>query len=454
MKVFVVVAIQVLIRLKDKIMYDLFLSRYSSDIKTADIAFFSAPMNWRQYLHKNNLHYFSDVMLGDMIEETKKSRIILCIDSNFESILSFDITRKKKKFIISKNWTGIQKYISYHDIFTIFFDIILNDVIDKHSNLKCNRITHEYLERLIEKTAFRLINQHKLKILFFSCEDCFPNFLLIDYAKKRNIPCIALQHGVVCFPLWAKVYPLSRTSGFLPDITCLYGEADKENFLEYGIHSPEQLIITGSPRYDIIYHADRIYSREKFCTGNNIPLNHQIILWTTQSHGMTDEENIRQLNLVFGACDGIPDITLVIKQHPGERKKHYRLIQSYRRRHSCNSLILPKDSDTFEALYASNLVITFHSTTGREAVAFKKPLIVLDPQDWGGYCREDVGILVSSIQEAKQVISRLLRDDKELAVNREKYISRYFFAIDGKSTERVVQLIEKVLSDQVKPVTL
>ena len=39
MKVFVVVAIQVLIRLKDKIMYDLFLSRYSSDIKTADIAF-------------------------------------------------------------------------------------------------------------------------------------------------------------------------------------------------------------------------------------------------------------------------------------------------------------------------------------------------------------------------------------------------------------------------------
>ncbi len=273
---------------------------------------------------------------------------------------------------------------------------------------------------------------------------------LIVIAKKQNIPTIALQHGLIHLNHHGYITKDQTARENLPDITCLYGEADKELLLNHSIYSPDQLVVTGSPRYDIIYHADRIYSREKFCTGNNIPLNHQIILWTTQSHGMTDEENIRQLNLVFGACDGIPDITLVIKQHPGERKKHYRLIQSYRRRHSCNSLILPKDSDTFEALYASNLVITFHSTTGREAVAFKKPLIVLDPNDRGGYCREGVGILVSSIQEAKRVISQLLRDDGELAVNQGKFIKRYFYAIDGKSTERVVQVIEKVLSDQVK----
>lgn len=116
--------------------------------------------------------------------------------------------------------------------------------------------------------------------------------------------------------------------------------------------------------------------------------------------------------------------------------------------------MLPKDSDTFEALYVSDLVITYHSTTGREAVAFKKPLVVLDTQDSMEYSKEGVGVIVSSIQEAEQAISRLLKDDRELAVNRDEYIKRYFYAIDGKSTERVVQLIEKVLSDQVKPVTL
>ena len=77
MKIIVIAAIQVFFRLRDKIMHDLFLSENSSEIKTADIAFFSFPMNWRQFLHKNNRHYFSDVMLGDVIEEIIKSRNIL-----------------------------------------------------------------------------------------------------------------------------------------------------------------------------------------------------------------------------------------------------------------------------------------------------------------------------------------------------------------------------------------
>jgi CDP-glycerol glycerophosphotransferase (TagB/SpsB family) len=123
--------------------------------------------------------------------------------------------------------------------------------------------------------------------------------------------------------------------------------------------------------------------------------------------------------LILGTCDRITNCTLVIKQHPGERKSHDRLIYSHCKKHSCNTVILLKDSDTFEALYASDLVITYNSTTGREAVAFKKPLIVLDPFDRGGYCKEGVGIFVSTIEEALQVIKQLFTNNKELAINQE-----------------------------------
>ncbi|WP_373840310.1 CDP-glycerol glycerophosphotransferase family protein [Methanospirillum sp.] len=288
-------------------------------------------------------------------------------------------------------------------------------------------------------------------VFVFVCEYCSINKLLITLAKKRNIPTIALQHGIITSTHFGYITRDLSAREYFPDITCLYGESDREVLLNHSVYTPDDLVVTGSPRNDIIYHADRIYSRDKFCMNYNIPLNHQIILWTTQSHGMTDEENTRQLDIVFGSCDSIPGITLVIKQHPGEKKRHYRIIQSYCRNHSCNTLMLPKDSDTFEALYVSDLVITYHSTTGREAAAFKKPLVVLDTQDSVGYSSEGVGVIVSSIQEAKQVISRLLKDDGELAVNREEYIKRYFYAIDGKSTERVVQLIEKVLSENRHP---
>ena len=321
-------------------------------------------------------------------------------------------------------------------------------------NRTLKSLKRDYQSYIFAKSLGNLLDTLVPDIILVSNEKGFFEKQLIIAGKKRNIPTIALQHGNIF-----QTHPYYITKDlsareYFPDITCLYGESDREVLLNHSVYTPDDLVVTGSPRYDIIYHADRIYSRDKFCMDYNIPLNHQIILWTTQSHGMTDEENTRQLDIVFGCCDNIPGITLVIKQHQGEKKRHYRIIQSYCRNHSCNTLMLPKDSDTFEALYVSDLVITYHSTTGREAAAFKKPLVVLDTQDSVGYSKEGVGVIVSSIQEAEQVISRLLKDDRELAVNRDEYIKRYFYAIDGKSTERVVQLIEKVLSDQVKPVTL
>ena len=327
--------------------------------------------------------------------------------------------------------------------FIVFELISLSDII---KNVFCTEKNND-LDILPNLMVQSIINEY-FKVVLVVCEYCNTRKKIVFLSKQLHIPTIALQHGISNSSSWIKLYSNPENTKFIPNITCVFGDADKNFLLAHGIYTPDQLVVTGSPRYDIIYHADEIYSREIFCANNNIPQNHRIILWTTQSHGMTDEENIRQLNLVFGACDAIPDITLVIKQHPGEKKKHYRLINSYCRRCRLSSVILPKDSDTFEALYSSDLVITFHSTTGREAVAFKKPVVVLDPHDRGGYIGEGVGMGIFSIPQAVDTITSLLKDDNILAANREKYIERNFYAIDGKSTERVVRVIESIMCNK------
>lgn len=413
----------------------------------------------------------------------KRGKTILFTSETIEWRRIFDLDRNE--YILGDQFFNTTlNSLSKRKIYSIFgtyrFSYHLKDFFVFYAKRNAQKFTFLPLEFFMDFASFftflqeeslKIETQQSVRLKFYSyifaesCENLLkiidPDVILVEEeygffekqlivaGKKQNIPTIALQHGTLNLTSQGYIHSDPNDQKFLPDITCLYGEADKEILLNHSIYTSEQLIVTGSPRYDIIYHADEIYSREKFCTDNHIPQNHSIILWTTQSHGMTDEENIRQLDLVFGACDMIPDSALVIKQHPGEKKRHYRLIQSYCRRHSCNSLILPKDSDTFEALFASDLVITFHSTTGREAVAFKKPVVVLDPQDRGGYCGEGVGVLVSSIQEAEQVICRLIKDDEELAINREKYITQYFYALDGKSTERVVRVIEEMMSDDL-----
>ena len=44
-------------------------------------------------------------------------------------------------------------------------------------------------------------------------------------------------------------------------------------------------------------------------------------------------------------------------------------------------------------------------------------------------------------------IKKLLKDDSELAKNRQRFIENYLYKIDGKSTERVIKLVEQMINE-------
>jgi UDP-N-acetylglucosamine 2-epimerase len=103
-----------------------------------------------------------------------------------------------------------------------------------------------------------------------------------------------------------------------------------------------------------------------------------------------------------------------------------------------------------EHLYVCDLMITRGSTTGMEAVALNKPVIVLDlthKSDVIGYVKEGVALGVYKAEDLKPTIEKLLRDDSEIAKNRERYIEKYLYKVDGKATERVVNVIEEMIKE-------
>ena len=79
----------------------------------------------------------------------------------------------------------------------------------------------------------------------------------------------------------------------------------------------------------------------------------------------------------------------------------------------------------------------------------KKSLIVLnlsgepDPAD---YVREGVALGVYKPNELKAAIKKLLQNDLDFTKARNKYIEKYLFKMDGKSSNRVL----KIIQDQLK----
>jgi hypothetical protein len=273
---------------------------------------------------------------------------------------------------------------------------------------------------------------------------------LVVAARLKGVPTLAVQHGVItpthCGYIFEKE---NKGKVILPDMTCVYGQYHYDLLTKESIYGPEQVVVTGQPRYDILYYADKIYSKEKFLARYKVTPDHGILLWTTQCHGLSDEENARNFTTVFGVMQNNKNVTLLIKQHPGEGERYTKIIEDYLAKYKTDAILVPKNSDTYEQLFFCDLLMTKSSTTAMEAVALNKPIIVLNlsgEPDAVDYVEQGVALGVYKEDDLKPSIEKLLKDPSELAKNRDKYIERYLYKIDGKATERVAQVIKRMMS--------
>ncbi len=212
-------------------------------------------------------------------------------------------------------------------------------------------------------------------------------------------------------------------------------------------------MVTGPPRYDHLINAGKIYNRASFLKKYNIAEGQKLVLWATQSHSLSDEENIANIEAVLGAANTLDGMTIIIKQHPAEAPRYTKMLQDAASSHGGKVIIVPKDSDTFEQLYACDLLITKNSTTAVEAVALGKPVIVLNlggTPDAVDYVTEGVAVGVYSPENLTETVTKLLVDDSPLAAKRPDYISRNIYRSDGRASERVAELVKRIISESPK----
>ena len=145
-------------------------------------------------------------------------------------------------------------------------------------------------------------------------------------AKLEGVQVVAVQHGMISPTHPGYMYEKDAISAGsvesphcpLPDKTAVSGDYFFDLLTKTSSYTEAMVAVTGQPRYDVLFHAARLYSKKQLTEKYRINPNHKVILWATQCHGFSDEENESNFTAVLNAMREINDVTLLIKQHPGE----------------------------------------------------------------------------------------------------------------------------------------
>ncbi|MBQ3011871.1 MAG: hypothetical protein IJA20_03210 [Methanocorpusculum sp.] len=307
----------------------------------------------------------------------------------------------------------------------------------------------------------KIIRENNPDAIVLTDEQTTSGRYILYLARKHGIPTIGIQHGGIAkHPSYLNHDSLlvssSRDCGVsfpVPDITCVWGDFEYNLLVTHAGYPEGQVVVTGNPRYDYLGQEPLQYNRDDFCKRYGINSKSTIVLWVTQSHGWSNSENQAYFSEIFDTFYHRKDITLIIKQHPGETEQHKQLIDTYLKKYElkCNVVVPDKMGNTTEMVYISDIIIQKSSTTGQEAVAFHKPLIIMDfsdEPDYGKYVEEGVGLPVFEKGGLGKVVSKIIDIGIDMNVAQNEYVKNHMHKLDGNAHKRIASVIRQTISQR------
>jgi glycosyltransferase involved in cell wall biosynthesis len=299
-------------------------------------------------------------------------------------------------------------------------------------------------------TFERLLLAEKPEVIILSDEVGFYGRAFVTACKNFNIRTIGVQHGAIdenhIEYLHTDEGPLLPCP--IPDVTAVWGAKDKRLLIESGLYSESNVIVTGSPRYDCLAIAEKIYNKEKIYTHFKIG-NKKLVTITTQPFHIVSERE-RWLRAVTIASKQLDWVFFVVKPHPAENHSmHERTIKEY----GGANIVVCTDIGTNELIYASDLMITSHSTTGLESLILGTPVLTVNltgMPDVIPYASSGVAVGVYNEDDIVPLIKNVLNGKLPSAMgkNIEKYIHEFTYRVDGNASDRVVSIIEAFLNSK------
>ena len=289
----------------------------------------------------------------------------------------------------------------------------------------------------------KIIQVQDIKIVYITGGGLYERALLAA-ARKLGKQVIYSPHGYAGSFLFS---PYSADK-FKDVIFISAGEEQKKELMRWGIRK-ENIVVTGSPFFDKIAEfklkkkANELEKVITFLTDDVV-----------ESKFMDKKEYFSYVRRYLIHLSRIKNVKkIVIKLHPNEKyKSEYESIVRSLGLKNVEVVQNTKKEILYSILRDSDLLINFGSTACVEGLMLDKDAILI-----GGILGDfykiapykEAVVLMDKDDDLTRVTNKVLNDKKfkeRLKCKREKYLRKSFYKIDGKSHERVADLISSLLN--------
>ncbi|HZY31120.1 MAG TPA: CDP-glycerol glycerophosphotransferase family protein [Candidatus Methylomirabilis sp.] len=261
----------------------------------------------------------------------------------------------------------------------------------------------------------------------------------VEAAHSLRIPTLNIQNAVIFeYPLGS---PISTRR------MAVDGEYFKEVLVKMG-NDHRKIIVTGQPRFDPLVRGDRRFQREAIMSRLGLDPRKKVIVLFPEGieTGIREGDNDQFIRATFKAVRDLPDVQVVMKLHPIDfefvRPRRFALEAGL------NDVAIVKDVDLWDLLSISDVALVTLSTVGHEAIAMGRPLIQVSisktEPTYIQYAELGAALEVTDVAALGKTIEKALWDPvtlRRLEEGRANYLTHFAHRLDGRASERVVDLI-------------
>lgn len=305
------------------------------------------------------------------------------------------------------------------------------------------------LPLLLEKIliANYLIDVEKPNLII-GADDCDPNArVFFIAARSRNIPTLHIQYGLTSKESNNWLFSSTEKAAVFSEHTV--------NVLKCMGIDENKLVITGQPRFDNLVTLDD--SRDKIHKQFKIPDSNKIVVFASQVliqklTGVEDyfdfQEYKRLLECIYSLTEKFTNIFVLVKPHPDEDIKLH-LFYS-RKYNSKNIKIVNKNYNLQTLIKGCDIFLARSSTASLEALVALKPVVILNLKRkniFPNFINAGLFLEANTETEVVEIIKKILSDQEvrvKLADTRNRILDKYIYNSDGKSSERIADLVDQM----------
>jgi hypothetical protein len=277
--------------------------------------------------------------------------------------------------------------------------------------------------------------QEKIKLVFVSDDVNVVGRLACMIAKKQGIPSLDIQHGQL---------QGNPTGEITADKMIVNGKGDKKHLILHGAN-PDQLIVTGQPRFDAVVDKLKL-SKKEICDKYGLDPSKKIIVYSYQKP--VPEENIvvsaKKCFLDnFSKIKNSSDLQFVVTMRldtpiPSDLQR--------------DEIKLLPGADIQELAVCSEILLTAYSTAAVEYVLMGKPVMAINlgagEEEYIDYTKLGVGFKIVNEAEFLPSIERALFNVdfvKKFKQSRSEFITDFNYKLDGNAKTRCLKVISNMI---------